>query len=149
MTVDSAVDFVSRTPEGLCDSMLKTLRRNGIAGVLCTRAADVREVFMDAERFAMHRPSLPGYDVFDVFGGLESVLQMDGEQHSRVRRLMNPAFSPKGLKSLRPAIASIIAERIDAIAAAGPEFDAMADFCNVLIMRALLDATNRDGEGAR
>jgi len=32
MTVDSAVDFVSRTPEGLCDSMLKTLRRNGIAG---------------------------------------------------------------------------------------------------------------------
>ena len=32
MTVDSAVDFVSRTPEGLCDSMLATLRRNGIAG---------------------------------------------------------------------------------------------------------------------
>lgn len=117
------------------------VRRNGIAGVLCTRAADVREVFMDAERFAMHRPSLPGYDVFDVFGGLESVLQMDGEQHSRVRRLMNPAFSPKGLKTLRPAIAAIIAERIDAIAAAGPQFDAMADFCNVLIMRALLDAT--------
>ncbi len=117
------------------------VRRNGIAGVLCTRAADVREVFMDAERFAMHRPSLPGYDVFDVFGGLESVLQMDGEQHSRVRRLMNPAFSPKGLKELRPAIAEIIAERIDAIAASGTEFDAMADFCNVLIMRALLDAT--------
>jgi len=117
------------------------VRRNGIAGVLCTRAADVREVFMDPERFAMHRPSLPGYDVFDVFGGLESVLQMDGERHSRVRRLMNPAFSPKGLKALRPAIAAIIAERIDAIADAGPEFDAMADFCNVLIMRALLDAT--------
>lgn len=32
MTVDSAVDFVSRDPEGLCDSMLATLRRNGIAG---------------------------------------------------------------------------------------------------------------------
>ena len=32
MTVDSAVDFVSRTPEGLCDSMLATLRRSGIAG---------------------------------------------------------------------------------------------------------------------
>lgn len=32
MTVDSAVDFVSRTPEALLDSMLTTLRRNGIAG---------------------------------------------------------------------------------------------------------------------
>ncbi|MGB0621592.1 MAG: hypothetical protein ACPGVZ_19190 [Myxococcota bacterium] len=32
MTVDSAVDFTSRTPEALCDSMLATLRRNGIAG---------------------------------------------------------------------------------------------------------------------
>ena len=32
MTVDSAVDFMSRTPETLCDSMLTTLRRNGIAG---------------------------------------------------------------------------------------------------------------------
>ena len=32
MTVDSAIDFTSRTPEGLLDGMLTTLRRNGIAG---------------------------------------------------------------------------------------------------------------------
>ncbi len=32
MTVDSAVDFVSRTPEGILDSVLSVLRRHGIAG---------------------------------------------------------------------------------------------------------------------
>lgn len=31
MTVDSAVDFTSRSPEDLCESMLRTLRRSGVA----------------------------------------------------------------------------------------------------------------------
>lgn len=119
------------------------VRRNGIAGVLCTRAADVRTVYTDTDRFVMKSPGLFGYEVFDVFGGLESVLQMDGDRHSRVRRLMNPAFSPVGLKEIRPAIERIIEERLDAIEAGGPAFDAMGDFCNTLIMRALLDATFR------
>ena len=32
MTVTSAVDFMSRTPEGILDSILLTLRMNGVAG---------------------------------------------------------------------------------------------------------------------
>jgi cytochrome P450 len=113
----------------------------GIAAILCTRAKDVREVLMDAHRFVMKAPPLTGYEVFDVFGGLESVLQMDGERHARVRRLMNPAFSPVGLATVKPAIERIVHERLDVIAAAGSQFDAMADFCDHLIMRALLEAT--------
>src|SRR3546814_925839 len=96
---------------------------------------------MDTERFVMKSPALIGYEVFDVFGGLESVLQMDGDRHSRVRRLMNPAFSPVGLTKIRPSMEKIIAESLDALAARAPEFDAMAHFCNTLIMRTLLDAT--------
>jgi cytochrome P450 len=117
------------------------VRRMGLAAILCTRAKHVREVLMDAKRFVMKAPPLPGYEVFDVFGGLESVLQMDGERHARVRRLMNPAFSPVGLTSMKHAIERIVAERMDAIEAAGPQFDAMADFADHLIMHALLDAT--------
>lgn len=122
------------------------VRRMGIAAVLCTRFNDVREVLMDADRFVMKSPPLPGYEVFDVFGGLESILQMDGERHARVRRLMNPAFSPVGLTRIRPSIERIVHERLDAIEAAGPTFDAMSDFCDHLIMRALLDATFRLSE---
>jgi cytochrome P450 len=117
------------------------VRRMGIAAILCTRAKDVREVLMDAHRFVMKAPPLAGYEVFDVFGGLESVLQMDGERHARVRRLMSPAFSPIGLATVKPAIERIVHERLDVIEASGSVFDAMADFCDHLIMRALLDAT--------
>jgi cytochrome P450 len=117
------------------------VRRMGLAAILCTRAKHVREVLMDAKRFVMKSPPLPGYEVFDVFGGLESVLQLDGERHARVRRLMNPAFSPVGLTTIKAAIERIVAERIEVIAAAGSQFDAMADFADHLIMHALLDAT--------
>ena len=37
--------------------------------------------------------------------------QLDGERHARVRRLMNPAFSPVGLTSIKSAIERIVAER--------------------------------------
>jgi len=116
-------------------------RRLGIPAIVCTRARDVMEVMLDPSRFVMKAPSLPGYEAFDIFGGLESVLQMDGERHSRVRRLMNPAFSPVSLPAIRPAVERIVAERLDVIEAAGPEFDAMHDLCDHLIVRSLLDAT--------
>src|SRR3546814_10462028 len=92
-------------------------------------------------RFVMKAPPLPGYESFDIFGGLESVLQMDGDRHGRVRRSMNPAFSPTSLPAIRPAVEHIVKERLDAIEAAGPEFEAMQDLCDHLIVRSLLDAT--------
>lgn len=116
-------------------------RRHGIPALVCTRAADVREVMLDPQGFVMKAPDLPGYEKFDIFGGLESVLQMDGERHARVRRLMNPAFSPAALPKIRPAIERIVSERLDAIAAMGPSFDAMRDLCDHLIVGSLLDAT--------
>lgn len=117
------------------------VRRLGLPAVLCTKAEHTVEVLNDSERFVMKSPGLPGYEVFDIFGGLESVLQMDGENHSRVRRLMNPAFSPVGLGKVRPAIEKIVDERLDRIETTGGIFDAMSDFCDHLILRALLDVT--------
>jgi len=117
------------------------VRRMGLPAVLCTKYRHVQEVLTDPERFVMKAPPIEGFEVFDVFGGLESVLQMDGERHSRVRRLMNPAFSPAGIRKIIPALERIVQERLDIIAAEGPEFDAMSDFCDHLIARSLLDAT--------
>lgn len=117
------------------------VRRMGLPAILCTRYAHVREVLMDADRFVMKAPPIPGYEVFDIFGGLISVLQMDGERHARVRRLMNPAFLPVGLTRVMPSLERIVKERLDALEVLGPTFDLMSDFCDHLIMRALLDAT--------
>jgi cytochrome P450 len=117
------------------------IRQNGILSVMCGRAKDVRDVFQDARRFTVIAPKRPGYHVFDMFGGMESVLQMDGARHERVRKLMNPSFVPASVEAMRADVEAIIAERLDRIAEKAPAFDGMADFCQGLVERVLLQAS--------
>jgi cytochrome P450 len=114
------------------------IRQNGILCVMCGRMKDVREVFLDAGRFTVIGPKRPGYHVFDMFGGLESVLQMDGERHSRIRKLMNPSFTPNAIEAMKTDLHRIIGEKLDRIAEIGPEFDAMRDFCQGLLEQVVL-----------
>ncbi|MDB6062524.1 MAG: hypothetical protein JWM78_2627 [Verrucomicrobiaceae bacterium] len=116
-------------------------RRNGLAVAVCARAKDVREVYTHPEIFTVIAPPYDAYKVFDIFGGLESVLQMDGERHARVRRLMTPAFMPSGVQQLENAIDTIIKEKLDNIAAMGAEFDVMEHFSRDIIVRVLLEAS--------
>ncbi|MDB6063560.1 MAG: hypothetical protein JWM78_3663 [Verrucomicrobiaceae bacterium] len=127
-------DWVTRKP-------LYCVRR-GLAAVICARAKDVSEVLMDdGQRFSVVAPKIEGYEIFDLFGGVESVLQMDGARHSRIRGLMQPAFTPRAVNALLGAIQQIVTDKIDAIERGSGFFDAMGDFCDDIITRVMLDAT--------
>jgi cytochrome P450 len=115
--------------------------RSGLPVTVCARGCDVRELYSDSNRFTVVAPDIPGYKVFDIFGGLESVLQMDGERHARIRRLMTPAFTPAAIARLEQAIEAIIENKLDAIVAKGSHFDAMTDFAHDIIVKVLLDAS--------
>jgi cytochrome P450 len=117
------------------------IRQNGILSVMCGRARDVREVWLDAARFTVEVPEREGYELLDMFGGLESVLQMDGVRHNRIRKLMNPSFTNAGLNALKADAALIIAEKLDRIARIGPKFDAVSDFAEDLVTRVMLEAS--------
>lgn len=56
-----------------------------------------------------------------------TVLNLEGEDHHRLRRLLNPAFSPKLIEGLRPRFAAVANELIDGFAAAG-RCELMRDF---------------------
>ena len=114
--------------------------RNRLPVTVCTRYRDVKEVYHNPERFTVEIPPWPGYQVFDIFGGLENVLQMDGERHGRIRRLMTPAFTPQAVMRLEADIDRIIAGQTDQVASRGGRFDAMDDFARPIITRVLLDA---------
>lgn len=116
-------------------------KRNGLLVTVCARANDVREVLNNPERFTVVAPPIPAYRVFDLFGGLESVLQMDGERHARVRRLMAPAFVPSAVQQLDANIDAIINEKLDRIAAMKSAVDVMEHFSRDIIVRVLLDAS--------
>ncbi len=57
----------------------------------------------------------------------QSILMMDEPGHTRLRKLVNKAFTPRAVESLRPRAGAIAAELLDAVSAM-PEFDLMAAF---------------------
>ncbi|SBV32547.1 putative Polyketide biosynthesis cytochrome P450 PksS [uncultured Sphingopyxis sp.] len=112
--------------------------RDGFVFVLCTRQADALEVYKDVERFPTAVPKKPGYEMFDKFMGIKILAQMDGEPHSRVRRLMNNALAPKAVTRLEDRMRAAIDRLLDRIEEKGGKFDAMADYGNHLIVEGLL-----------
>jgi cytochrome P450 len=56
------------------------------------------------------------------------MLSVDPPDHSRLRRLVSAAFTPRRVEALRPRVQAVVDDLLDAIAAAGP--DATIDLVN-------------------
>lgn len=102
---------------------------------LLTRYRDVHAVLRDP-RFSVERMRAPLVrdnlarlpDFFrQTAEGLRSMLIMDPPDHTRVRKLVNKAFTPKRIAALRGRIEEIVRERADAAAANGG-MDLIHDF---------------------
>jgi pentalenic acid synthase len=57
-----------------------------------------------------------------------TLVSNDPPVHSRLRRMVIPSFTVRKIAALRPKIEHIVAERLDAMIAAGPPADLLADF---------------------
>ena len=77
-------------------------------------------------------PSSPA-DEFDM-----SFLDRDPPDHTRLRRLVQPAFSPKQMAGYRPRIERTVDELLDSAAAAG-DFDLVAAFAAPLPIAVITD----------
>ena len=78
-----------------------------------------------------------GADQFDYFNGLPLVLDYDPPEHSRMRRLMAPGFTPKRIASFRTAIDTMVKELIDEMTVKG-QFDLVEEFAAPLMYGLLL-----------
>src|SRR6186997_2482292 len=58
----------------------------------------------------------------------ESILSAEGDHHTRLRRLVAPAFSPRAADRLRPFMREVINDLVDAVAPTGSA-DFVADIC--------------------
>ncbi len=63
--------------------------------------------------------------------GMRSMLIMDPPDHTRVRKLVNKAFTPKRIAALRPRIEQLVREELDAVAEAD-RFDLIHDLAEPL-----------------
>lgn len=69
--------------------------------------------------------SQDGRDAKDQVGGLGMT---DPPNHTTLRRYLTPEFTKKRLARLEPVIERVVAERLDAMAASGPDVDLVHDF---------------------
>ena len=64
----------------------------------------------------------------DVSQVAESILSMDPPEHTRIRRLVGKAFTPRRVEELRPRAADIASSLLDDVIAAGPPADLVESF---------------------
>lgn len=122
---------------------------NGTPQIIVGRYAHVAEVFNDPARFSSALPRGPGFEQFDRFKGGRFMLQMDGEEHARLRRLLMPAFAPKRLMQIETQITGIMEGMLDDIERGGRAFDAMQQYAARLVVGALLTAMINLDEGQK
>ncbi|MDB6062923.1 MAG: hypothetical protein JWM78_3026 [Verrucomicrobiaceae bacterium] len=78
-----------------------------------------------------------GADYLDWFNGLPIVIEFDPPEHTRLRRLMQPAFTPRRVSQFQEGINQLVDEMIEMVAAKG-EFDMPTEFAQPLVARLLL-----------
>lgn len=105
---------------------------DGTAAWLVTRYPDVRKVLTDA-RFSRARASEPGAPRAEL-GALEmeSLIGMDPPEHTRLRRLVAGTFTARRVAELRPRVAAIVADLLNAMQDLPRPADLVARFATPL-----------------
>jgi cytochrome P450 len=106
--------------------------------LVCTRLADTRAVLEDYTRFSSVKRPYPGTQGFYFFNSMPSVTDSDPPTHTRRRRLMAPALTPRKLATIEAGVLVEIDRLLDEIARIDGTFDVVADFAEPLAMQTLL-----------
>lgn len=104
--------------------------------VLLTRAADVAAVLKDRSLSVDQRNAAPDTIVQRLATQADrdaprSMLVLDDPDHARLRRLVTHAFNARAIEAVKPQIAAVAGELLDAVAGA-PEFDLIEAFASPL-----------------
>jgi cytochrome P450 len=142
-------EFVRRREE--CPLSEVTLP-TGDHALLAVRHADIQQIMADDNRFTrdLSDPSAPR--LFHNLLLLEDptiLLNMHGEDHLRLRRIIASAFTPKRAEEWRPEVRVIVNELLDEMEQAGQPANLMSAFAYKLPTRLIcqmLDIPVEDGD---
>jgi cytochrome P450 len=106
-----------------------------------SRYADCVAVYRDAATWSSDkridfRPNFGASPLYEHH--TTSLVFNDPPYHTRVRRLLAPAFTPRALKALQPRVEALIDRLLDGLAARG-RFDLIADFAAAIPVQLIGD----------
>lgn len=87
----------------------------------------------------------PGMEDFPS-GGL---VVSDPPEHTRLRRLVSPAFTPKAIEALRPRVAAIVDATLDGLLEIGPQVDVVGDVGYPVSLAVISELLDVGTEGAQ
>lgn len=92
-------------------------------------------------RLALNRKhSRGGWSGFALPPALDAnLLNLDAPDHTRLRRLVGPAFSPQRVAALRPRIQRTAEELADTVVATGSPVDLVTGYCTPLSVQVIAD----------
>src|SRR5580698_9286058 len=116
---------------------------------LVARYADASMILRDAERFSSVPPMSPFLERrLAIFGRAPRVVFSDPPTHTRLRKLVSKAFTPRRIKDLKPRIREFTTMLLDrAVRKSG--FEVMADLANplpVMVIAEMLGVSHDDYE---
>lgn len=133
------------TPRGLTDPypIYEELRAAGVYeakrfGVWLVATHDLVSAAVRDERLSVDNRKTDAYAPTEGsrFHDHEMILRMDAPDHTRIRRLVGKAFTPKAIAAMRTRVSEISAELLDR---AGDGFDLIGDYAVPLTVRVICD----------
>jgi len=122
-----------------------------------TGAREVEEVLLDSDRFARD-PSRIDPQFAAMLGGEQSIaflndhmLNRDGDDHRRLRRLVNKAFTLKAVNAMRPRILQIAETLLDPVGPNG-QMDVVSEYAfplSIIVIAELLGVPAQDRDDFR
>ncbi|MFJ4184544.1 cytochrome P450 [Kitasatospora sp. NPDC089509] len=102
---------------------------------LVSRHADVRQVLTDPRlgRAPLYAPDAPPTTVTpNILDDPQSMLNIDGTEHQRLRRTVQRAFTPRAIARWKPWVASVVESLIDELIDHGSPADIVASYTRPL-----------------
>ncbi len=124
----------------------------GITVWMVTGPAEAKAVLANEHDFSNDIRPYTGKRGSTTDGDIGGLGFTDPPEHTRLRRLLTPQFTMRRLDRLRPSIQEIVERRLDALEAAGPEADLLAEFAfpvPFLVICELLGLPDEDRAGLR
>lgn len=78
-----------------------------------------------------------------------SLIVLDPPEHTRIRQILSPAFTPRRIESLRPRVAAIVDAVLDGLLDTGPVIDVLADIGYPVALAVITELLDVGTEGAQ
>lgn len=124
------VEELARARDG--EGVVRVETPFGVLAYLVCRYEDVRHVLSDPARFSSAVSPFTGSSAVDEEERAKlragSLIEFDPPEHTRLRRMLTPAFTARRLRRLEPRITEIVQAALDDLEQAGRPADLVAQF---------------------